>query len=262
MPVPSIETVSAFLTRVRKRLDEELDEDTNFWSDTELLEYANEGVREVWQTVREAHENWFLRTLRSDLGNVPIRGEAYDTSLLAMQSERDEVPLPGDFFELRLLESIPNADTNFRRASFVQTDLSDPMFRSRILETSDTSLSTANDSMFFYDIEQRASGPYLVFATVPRLDDSIGVILKYVQDAVELTADGTFEDSAFTRQMVDAVISYTVYKAREKEGNQGPLSIAGAEWERKRTVALRVAGPRQTRDPVITQGVWDNEYDW
>lgn len=260
MPAPSTELASELITRARNRLNEELDTGTNLWSDTELLEYLNEGVREVWQTVRESHENWFIRSIRSDAGaSIPIRGRAYDPTLLQLQSGRDEIILPPDFFELRLFEAVPQqTDATIRRAVFLKADLSAPAFRDRVLDTTNESTQ-----IYFYDIEQRSSGPVMVFAGIPVLDQSIDVIIKYVADAPEMQTGDSFEDTGFTKQMVDAVLSFMVYKAREKEqGDVTPeqaLKMAAGEWERKRTVSLRGAGPRQTRDPEVVQGYLEDD---
>ena len=94
----SAETVTSFLNRARLRLDQELDNQTNFWSDAEMLEYMNEGMREVWQSVRENHQNWFMRQVTSRDGVLTIGSKNVDGVGLA-QARRTEIAAQGGLIQ-------------------------------------------------------------------------------------------------------------------------------------------------------------------
>lgn len=252
--MPSTETVSHLLTRIRERLDEELDPEGNLWTNHELTDYTNEGIREVHQTMREAHESWFTRTLRSDAGIVTITGRNFDTGLMAFQSARNEIRLPPDFAELRFMELEPTSDDSVDTFVFEYRPSHHPDFRRNALSN-----STQNSRIYYYDIERRSDGPVLIFSSIPTTEAPRILVIKYVQSAPEITQLQTFEDTGFEPFMLDAVIAYAVLRAREKEGDPDNITLAGNDWERKRTFALRAAGPKQTRDPEVVIGFLEDE---
>ena len=252
--MPSTERVSTLLSRIRDRLDEELDPETNFWSESELVEYVNEGCREVWQTMREAHESWFTRTLTSDLGVVTIMGRDYDTGALQFQTGGNEIRLPPDFFEMRYLETALPADGTQWSPQFEQRPVNHPDFRNAAKLT-----NSASDQHYFYDIERRTDGAVLLIAGSPVLDTSLVLTLKYIQGPPYVNKLSTFEDTGFEPFMIDAVIAYVILRSREKEGDSMNIANATADWERKRTFALRAAGPRQSRDPEVVIGYLEDE---
>jgi len=252
--MPSTETVSHLLTRIRERLDEDLDPEGNLWTNHELTDYTNEGIREVHQTMREAHESWFTRTLRSDAGIVAINGRNFDTGLLQFKTDRNEIRLPPDFAELRFFEVEPTSDDSIDTLVFEYRPMQHPDFRQSALST-----STQNARHYFYDIERRSDGAVLILSAIPTLETARTVVLKYVTSAPEITQLQTFEDTGFEPFMLDAVIAYAVLRAREKEGDPDNVALAGSDWERKRTFALRAAGPKQTRDPEVVIGFLEDE---
>lgn len=253
--MPSIETVESFLRRCRERLDEELDPEHNLFTQHELLEYTNEGMRQVHQTMRETHEGWFVRTLRSDGEPVKLNGRQYDVSELKFETDKSEIRLPPDFQELLLFESIPETDgarvpldLTFKR---VITDA----FRRNVLEQTDTA-----NCVYCYDIERRNDGAVLVFAPTPTVDAPVHTMLKYVQSPVEVTRMSSFEDTGFEPFMLDAVLAYVVWMARNKEEEGGAAAqSAAAVYESKRQFASRTAGPKQSRDVEVVEGFLEDE---
>lgn len=254
--MPATETVASLLRRWRHRIDEELDPGTNFWSDTEGVEYMNEGMREVWQTVREAHEDRFVRTLQSDQGKVTLSGRSYDTSLLQIQSGRAEVVLPPDFHELLLFETVPPGDGTVSRLLIQQAKFQNMNFRNNALRTS----STAGEE-FFYNIEFRETAAVMILAPVPAIDTARVMVMKYVQAPRTLVKTDNFEESGFEPFMLDAVIAFMVYRARCKSEDDQAIKTSMSEWEAKRTFALRACGPRQTRDAEYVEGPYEEDWE-
>lgn len=252
--MPSTETVEHFLKRVRERLDEELDPENNLVTQHELLEYTNEGIREVHQTMRETHEGWFQRTLRSDGESVKLCGRQYDPKELRFESGKAELRLPPDFQELLLFEGVPAADgTSGLHIEFQR--ITTTAFRRNVLE------STVNSNRcYYYDLEHRNDGWVMVFAPTPTVDSPVEVVCTYVQAPQEVTRKDSFEDSGFEPFMLDAVLAYVVYLARnkEEEGGQAAQNALG-RFDRKNNLAGRVAGPKQSRDVEVVEGIWDDE---
>lgn len=258
--MPSAETVERFLGRVRERLNEPFDPEGNFWKQHELLDYLNEGLREVWQVIREAHEDWFVRTIRSTDGKLTIAGRDYDPSFLRMQTGRTELLLPPDFRELRLLEPLQPDDPEAQpQVLFFQfTGLSMRIFREgagRQVHENTTTYKAA--------IERRTTGAVIVLSVVPNLVPSRDLVLKYVAFPPKLEFASTLELVGFEEDQLDAVLAFCLFRAHSKPGGdpQDKADAAG-EWERKRVLALRGAGPRQTRDPEVVNGFMEDELDY
>ena len=247
----SSETVQSFLNRSRLRLDQELDNQTNFWSDAEMLEYMNEGMREVWQSVRENHQNWFMRQVTSRDGVLTIGSKKYDTKLLQLVSGRTRLLLPPDFYELTLLEGLrPTvsalADLNnhfFPQVVFEYANITQHAFRNRIVDT-----VTQGIRRYRYDIIFGPEGPYIYVAPNLSVVETIDTQIAYVSMPQELPFQGSFEGTGFTGLMVDAVLAYTTYAAVKKEDLTENLATFKEHWRIKQELCSRAAGPKQTRD--------------
>lgn len=253
--MPSTETVEAFLKRCRERIDEELDPEHNLVTQHELLEYTNEGMREVHQTIRETHEGWFQRTLRSDGEPINVGGRSYDPAELRFESGKAELRLPPDFQELLLFESLTSDDATRSGLELTFQKVTSPAFRRNVQQD-----ATASSRCFFYDLEHRNDGWVMVFAPTPTVEANIDVMLKYVQAPPQAVRGGSFEDSGFEPFMLDAVLRYVVFCARnkEEEGGQAAANALGL-FDRKNNLAGRIAGPKQSRDVEVVQGVWDDD---
>lgn len=243
----STETVASLIRRARRRLDEPLDPGTNLWADSELIEAMNEGLREVWQTIREAHEDRFVRTLHSTDGVINLATRDYDTALLGVAEGRDEIVLPPDFHELLLFED------EDARLTFDHARLAHPNFRENAVRTSNSS-----GTCFYYNIEWRDGMAVMVFAPSPQVVAS--TVIKYVQAVRDMRKDETFENTGFEPFMLDAVLAFIKYRALSKTDDVQAVTLAQSEWESKRTFALRACGPRQSRDPEVVQGIYEEEW--
>lgn len=258
----SNETIQSFLRRCRKRIDEELDAETNFWTPAEMLEYANEGAREVWQATREEHQNWFVRQMRSTDGIVNIGGRNYDTSLLRLTSGIERLKLPPDFYELLLLEGLRTPeDTNITRAViFEYANMTQRSFRednaARALAFDPIITSVQR---YHYDVVYGAEGPYVFLAPSYRFAAPFETQIAYLAMPAELLALGTFEGTGFTTLMVDAILAYTLFAAVHKEGLAENVPMMERKWNLKRELAVRAAGPKQTRDEETVEGYLETE---
>lgn len=253
--MPSTETVEHFLKRARERMDEELDPEHNLVTQHELLEYVNEGMREVAQTMRETHEGYFQRTLRSDGEPVKLCGRMYDPKELRFESGKTELRLPPDFQELLLFESVPSDDVTRSTLDIQFKKITTTEFRRNVLDQ-----AVSSNRCFYYDLEHRNDGWVMLFAPTPTVEANIDVLLTYGQSPAEVTRKDSFEDTGFEPFMLDAVLAYVVYlaKNKEEEGGQAAVNALG-RFDRKNNLAGRIAGPKQSRDTEVVAGVWDDE---
>lgn len=259
----STETVQSLLRRIRKRLDQELDNETNFWQPSEMLEYVNEGMREVWETTRETHQNWFVRQLTSKDGIIKVGGRDYDCSNLQIRDRRQKLFLPPDFYELLLFEGTKDlSQTDLFIPSIIleYANMTQRTFRNDVPQTIPTEIRTYR---YRYDIVFGPEGPYIFVAPSFRMgagsDATFDTQLAYIAMPFELTATGTFEGTCFTNLMVDAVLAYACYAAVKKEDLTENLATFEHAWLKKQELCSRAAGPKQTRDEETCEGYLETE---
>lgn len=257
----SIEPVKRFLDRARRRLDEELDVQSNYWSNAELLEYANEGLREVWQAVRETHQNWFVRELTSTDPIRKIGGRDYNPNELQLVTRRNRLKLPSDFRELLFIEGLAPAlvdeipDQFFPQIRFEYANLTQRKFRSDVLNT-----VVSNTRVYQYDVIFNATeGPYLLLSPPLALNQNIECRIQYLAAPAQLLLNDTFEGTGYTLEMTDAILAYILWAAAGKEKLIENLSTFKAIWDLKRELAVRSAGPKQTRDEETVEGYMEDE---
>lgn len=252
-----IRTVSDLVTEVREELDEPVG-DGNLWSDTEIVKWMNRGMRKIWARVRREKENWFLRKVRStDEGELNLYGHEYDPLNLKLQASEGtttgptELVLPPDCFEIRMFEPITNSSTDGQddQVQFFFSDLANQKFRA---------LSRATGSevggIYLCELIFREDGPKLIITPSVQLSNPMDTLLEYVFMPGELTAEDTFEGTGFNPMMLDALVAWTVYRARKKENVQEHIQTALLDVQDSLNEVGASAGPRQSRDDEVVSG--------
>ncbi len=258
----SNETVKSLLSRIRHRLDQELDAQTNFWQASEMIEYINEGMREVWASVRETHQNWFIRQITSTDGILNIGGRKYDTSLLRITQGRNRLILPPDFYELTLFENLRNlseTDTTTPLVIFEYANMTQRTFRNSIPEFLPAEVRVFR---YRYDIVYGPDGPYIFVSPSLKPGDDTrthDVMLAYVSMPAEVVITDSFQDTGFTTAMVDAILAYSCYAAVKKEDLSENIASFKQSWDLKKELVSRVSSPKQTRDEETVEGYLESE---
>lgn len=255
-------TMPDLINEVRSYLDEPFNPATNFWTNTELVKWLNRGFQEVYQTIRETHENWFLRTIASTDDPFPILGVQYDPSTMTLDSGMTEIPLPPDFVELRsFITKDGSVDFPTSGPVFEFTNLSSPQYRdARRLLPDSRGVTAQLTGAYFCDVVWREDGAFITFAPAIGVTQSRDVLLDYIRGIPPIKILDSLETVGFTEPMLSAVIAYAVREARTKEGSERDIALATQLWDSKRTVALRGAGPRQSEDPAFVEGFLEG--DW
>lgn len=254
-----VRTVQDLIDEIRSDLDEAVDtgiNETNFWTDAELVTWMNKGIRKVWQKAREAKENWFVRKLRSTDPKLTIYGRAYDPSQMQLVSDTREIKLPPDLFELRLMEPITSSSIDERDDSvqFYFGNLSDQSYRAL-----SRSVGPAQGGRYECEIIFRTTGPVCTFVPQIALTDPMDVMIEYVAAPRKLAQTDTFENTGLNDFMLDAIQAYVVYRARKKEGASKELDTARADFGDTVDTVKGSAGPRQSRDPQTVDGYLEDQ---
>jgi hypothetical protein len=257
------DTFDQLITDLRSDLDEPLDTASNFWTDGELAMYLNAGTRQVWQTVRETHENWFTRRVRTTDSPFVVYGRLFTPADMRLANGTSEVPLPPDFFTMRLLEPLLSSTdgTVDDGIVFHPRDLASATYRALFRETGPTSGGT-----YFYDIVWRLAGPRLLVVPTVALTTTLDLELEYLAAPAKLrkssSADepgDSFEGSGFSDIMVDAVRAYAKLEAYRKEGVASHIQLVEGEVTEKLRLVARHAGPRQTVECETVDGFMEDE---
>lgn len=257
----SNETIKSFIDRCQKRLDQELDTSAQFWSVAELLEYMNEGIREMFQSVRETHENWNMKEMTSLDPIARIGGRQYNPAVLQMKQDRSKLYLPPDFQELVWLEPLRptgTIDPFLNSITFEYRKLSQRQFRRDSFDTFEQA-SRPEVRFYLYDVVFGGNGAYILLSTPGSLVQPIDIRIRYLNTPPALTLADTFELTGLTDFMTDAILAYVCFAAVRKEDLTENLQTFGQTWALKRELAIRNAGPRQTRDAEPVEGWLEDE---
>lgn len=180
---PSLQTM---ITSVRRLLNQP-SPDNSFWSDAELTEYLQEGVRVYFAELTNLDEGQF--------------GKVTD---LDITSGTETVTLPTDFFEVRALYKKTSGGTQYVMLPY----------RNNISEGYSTEGGTTAESYLPYYYFR---GNQLVLRPVPQFSETGGLKLEYI-GTPDIPSNGvdtlTAQISPVFKQVVEM---YAVHKAKLKE---------------------------------------------
>lgn len=258
----SNETVANFIKRAQRRVDQELDVGANFWSQAEMLEYLNEGLTEVYQSVRETHENWFVNEITSTSPIMNVGGRLYNPAALRLEQGKDKLLLPPNFQELLYIETIPTLvgqDPWEWRVTFEYRNMTQQAYRNAAVAVYENA-PFPDVRFYYYDVIYAPTGPYISLAPAVSLTSAHKEIkIRYLFTPTPLTLRDTFEGTGFTNAMTDALLAFICVACARKEDLKENLETLSQTWALKRELAIRNAAPKQTRDPKSVEGFLEDE---
>lgn len=177
-------TAQQLLRNVRTLLSQP-DPLNSTWTDPELVEYLNEGVRIYFQEAASANEGYFTTT--TDLDIV---------------SNSNTITLPSDFFQAKILwKKVTNGYIALNYRNMIQDSYS--------------TIGGTSTNTYLPVYEFR--GNSLVLSPTPNFSETGGLKLEYIQfpDTMVYGGDSmTSQVSPVFKQMIEM---YAVYKAKLKE---------------------------------------------
>lgn len=181
-------TLQELLTSVRRRLGQP-DSGNSTWSDDELREYLNDGVRKYFGEVIQNSEGLFTKQADLDI-----------------TAGQDTVSLPSDFFEVvRLFRSV------------------DDDYIVLVYDNSfDTSYSsngpTSTSSLLTYRLRGANT---LVLRDVPQFSQTAGLRIEYIAFPETLVTGGDSLTSDVSPVFKELIIAWAVYEAKFVESLRG-----------------------------------------
>jgi hypothetical protein len=226
--------LSALETQARRHLKETT---ASFWSSAELIDLANQGIKDLWGAIVDLHQEHFLTV---DTSNVSLAVDG--TSLSGV---------PTDVFRVHLIEHADTTDSPGNRILFTPSDYNSPEF---INARSYTSQDPSSGIVIHYALT-KAGAPVAAptVLTAPKLSTALAagdIRFVYVPTPAAVAAGG---DNPIPGESDNALIAWMVAFARAKEREDrspDPNWLAVYKTE-KQSVCVRLT-PRQTQEPEVT----------
>lgn len=178
-------TLERIIRDVRVRLNQPKQENSR-WSDTELTEYINEALQQMFLTINEYSEGQFDKSTSLNIVNVT-----------------ETVALPTDCFAIRGVWKVQG--TINRRLEY----------RQNILEDFGNSSSTngqANYEPYYY-----LRGNNLVLRPIPGFSETNGLLIEYTGYPNVLVFGGDTLDSGISPLFKQLLVAYAVTEAKRKD---------------------------------------------
>lgn len=177
-------TLGKLISSVRRMLNQP-NASNSFWSDEELMDYLNEGIRVYFAEVVQGNEGQFSTTV--DLNLV---------------SGTETVALPSDFFEIRTLHR--------KTGSSYQIMTYNP----DVTASYDTATSSVGDSYVpaYYFQENN-----IVLRPIPGASETAGLRLDYIKFPSTMVTGGDQMTANVSPVFKQVIEMYAVYKAKLRE---------------------------------------------
>jgi hypothetical protein len=236
-------TLGTIRTNARIRL---LETTAKFWTDAELLTYIIDGVKDLWGSVVELDQEHFVT---EDATNVSQAASA--TTLTGV---------PSDCFRISRIEPRDLTEvTGNRNVMYVPRDLN---HRDFISARSRGTLDPSSGGVVCYKPLQ--AGPPVGTMTVrvaPVLSTAVTLRLFYVPslNVATLTAN---DNNPIPGESDNALVAWCCAYARAKEReDRSPDPNQLAVYKTEKDNILTRLKPRQTQEPEVVEGVFEEEWE-
>ena len=233
--------MSAILTSARRHMTETT---AAFWSDAELLDLGNKGVKDLWRRINDLYKHYFITI---DITNVTL---AASTSQLT--------GVPTDVFRIVSIEPRVVGQLNPNPGLvFKPKDYNDPEF----VAARARGPVEPNNCVIYYDV-MNAGAPVgaPIIRIAPTISSAVNLALVYNQVLPDKTSG---EANPIPGESDNALVAWIVAYARAKErDDRAPdpewMAIYGTE---KTNLTVQLT-PRQIQESQVAQGMFGEEDDW
>lgn len=236
--------ISQLITEIRGDLHEYTQ---NVWLNSNLVVWLNDGIQAVVSEAYGMMEDWLTRRMRSTDSAETIQAESYSPSSLTITGGTDLYTLPPNMLQLRSLEPLSDSDRQ-SGLTFLPRSMTHPEFL-RIARLS----SQQEQLVYYYAIVGQRT---LRIVPMPATGVSITTELWYVAMPDRLTQSGSI--SSVPIQAIKAIKAYAVWLAVQSI-NSPDVNMKYQVYQTMIREFNAMLTPRQTNDPVFTEGAFDEE---
>lgn len=237
--------LSTIRDKARKTL---LETTAGFWTDAELLEHLQDGIRDLWGAVVDLHQEHFFTV------------DATAVSLAANTATLTGVP--SDVFRVMLIEPRDvSQSASDRNVTFVPRDYHSKEF---IQARTVPAQSPGNGPIIYYAITQAGApvGAPTIYVA-PQLSSALNLRFVYIPTLASTAYDTASDNNPIPGESDNALFAWTIAFARAKEReDRSPdpnwLAVYGTE---KQNVLTRLT-PRQEQEPEYAEGMFEGSGFW
>jgi hypothetical protein len=235
-------TVYDVLQRVRVDLHEPV---AAVWSDADIVQWINAGIYRVMVRLKGVRDDWATRRMRSTDSAETINGTTYNPSNLQITAGTTIYTLPPNLLEIRTLEPLNQSDIN-AGIKFLPRDMSSIEWINMNREQPTTQV------VYFYDLYGTNS-----LRITPTPTATIDTEMYYIA-APSADLGISEEITQIPVWALHAVEQYAVYRAM-RAINHPDANSELARADREIAEMVSMASPRETNDPKIVEGIFDEE---
>lgn len=230
-------TLSTLIASARTRL---IETTARFWTDAELLDLLQLGVRDLWKAVKDTNQDYFLTI---DETNVSLAADSFVLT-----------GVPTDVAVVRSIE--PRHSSSLVDCFFRPKNYTHPAFaQARRAPAQDPNGVT----IWYHPIAAGAPVAAPTIQVAPKVTAAVPLLLAYIPTIATLTTAST---NPIPGETDNALIAWTVAYARAKEReDRSPdpewLAIYGTE---KSNLLVSIA-PRQEDEPKVADAMFELDWD-
>jgi len=234
--------MSSILTQARSHLNEDT---SSFWTDTELLLIANNGIKDLWRRLNDLFKHYFITI---DITNVTL---AASSSSLA--------GVPTDVFRIVTVEPRVVGSSNPNPGLiFVPAGYNDPRF---VNARAQGPVEPKNVVIFYEVMNPGAPVGAPMIRIAPQVSSAVNLALVYNQVLAAVVAAS---NNPIPGESDNALIAWTVAYARARErDDRAPDPEWLAVYATDKAALCRELTPRQIQEPEVVQGMFEgDEFGW
>lgn len=222
--------ISDIITQVRRPLNEPT---ARYWSDAELIEIANRGIKDLWRRINDLYMDYFVTV---DATNVTL---AANSSTLT--------GVPSDVFRIVSIEPrVLGSSSSNPGLIFKPRSYQDP----QMVQARAASAREPKNNVIFYTV-QNAGAPVgaPTIRIAPQVSSAVNLTLVYNQVLAAVVAGS---NNPIPGESDNALIAWIVAYALAKQRDDGApdpewLAIYGTE----KTNLVQQLTPRQIQEPQV-----------
>lgn len=234
--------ISSLVSQVRAQLVEST---ASFWTDADLINFCNLGIKDLWRRLNDLYQDYFVTI---DITHVTL---AANSSQLA--------GVPVDVFRIvsiepRILgESSANPGLIFKPRPYNHPDF----VNARAMSAMDP-----NNCIIFYTV-MTTGAPVAapIIRVAPQVSSAVNLTLVYNQVLATVAAG---DNNPVPGESDNALIAWMMAYARAREReDRGPDPEWIAVYSTEKTNLVQQLTPRQTQEPQVVEGVFEDLWpDW
>lgn len=242
-------TLAQLVTRARSHINEQTPgAGTPFWTDAELVELGNRGIKDLWRRINDLYQDYFV-TL--DITNMSLPASSNTIS-----------GVPTDLFRVVSIEPrvLGQLSTNpgliFKNKAYNSPEFVQARARG--------ALSPDNTTIYYCLMNAGAPVGAPTIYCAPQVSGAVNLRVLYNQTLADQASDGSGTNPV-PGESDNAIIAWMVAYALGKENASG-VTVPDPGWlavyATEKTNLITSLTPRSTQEPSVVEGMFEDYDGW